>query len=389
MALSSSSLSAVHSVSYSILILLAFTNYVSGCYTSLFGFGDSITDTGNLVCIDAPDNLGHMAFPPYGETFFHHPTGRCSDGRLIIDFFAEYFGLPLVPPYLEVEKAKGRDFRKGVNFAVVGSPTLDLAFYEERGIFNPITNVSLKVQLGWFKEILPSLCHTFSSCNKFFQTSLFFLGPLGGNDYTHSFVSNASPDEIRSFVPLVVKAIGSAINELVDLGAVTLVVPAILPLGCAGAYLTKYASSNKADYDTMGCLICFNNFTEYHNELLQRELNDIRELHPHATIIYADIHSAAMQLYRNPYKYGFMKGALVACCGSGGQYNVSDSMPCGVRPIVVCDNPSLYVDWDGYHFTETAYRLVSKGLLDGPFTIPQINSGCVSLAAQVEHSTYI
>jgi phospholipase/lecithinase/hemolysin len=55
-------------------------------FKSIISFGDSITDTGNLLGLSSPNDLPESAFPPYGETFFHHPSGRFSDGRLIIDF---------------------------------------------------------------------------------------------------------------------------------------------------------------------------------------------------------------------------------------------------------------------------------------------------------------
>jgi len=59
---------------------------VSPCpFTSIFSFGDSLADTGNLYL--ASHHPSEDCFlPPYGETFFHHVSGRCSDGRLIIDF---------------------------------------------------------------------------------------------------------------------------------------------------------------------------------------------------------------------------------------------------------------------------------------------------------------
>lgn len=57
--------------------------YANGCYTSIIGFGDSLFDTGNLKQLNP--QLGFF-YPPYGETFFHKPTGRASNGRLIIDF---------------------------------------------------------------------------------------------------------------------------------------------------------------------------------------------------------------------------------------------------------------------------------------------------------------
>lgn len=52
-------------------------------YTSVFCFGDSLSDTGNLLYSEANASAGRL---PYGQTFFHRPTGRSSDGRLIIDF---------------------------------------------------------------------------------------------------------------------------------------------------------------------------------------------------------------------------------------------------------------------------------------------------------------
>lgn len=59
-------------------------------FQSIISFGDSITDTGNLIALSTPNELPESAFLPYGETFFHHPTGRYSDGRLIIDFIGTY-----------------------------------------------------------------------------------------------------------------------------------------------------------------------------------------------------------------------------------------------------------------------------------------------------------
>lgn len=63
-------------------------------YEAVFNFGDSLSDTGNFLL------SGALAFPviaklPYGETFFRHATGRCSDGRLVVDFIGTYPG-PLI-----------------------------------------------------------------------------------------------------------------------------------------------------------------------------------------------------------------------------------------------------------------------------------------------------
>jgi len=63
-------------------------------YSSIFSFGDSLADTGNLYLSSEPPLSNHCFFPPYGETFFHHVTGRCSDGRLIIDFIGKTYLFP-------------------------------------------------------------------------------------------------------------------------------------------------------------------------------------------------------------------------------------------------------------------------------------------------------
>jgi phospholipase/lecithinase/hemolysin len=95
------------------------------------------------------------------------------------------------------------------------------------------------------------------------------------------------------------------LQELIDLGAVTVMVPGNLPIGCSAAYLTYYETADKEEYDPeTGCLTWLNKFAEYHNEELQKELTRIQALYPHTTIIYADYYNAAMRFYRSPTKYG-------------------------------------------------------------------------------------
>ncbi|KAF9588711.1 hypothetical protein IFM89_014587 [Coptis chinensis] len=262
-----------------LLLLLVQINTITGCYTSLFQFGDSLADTGNLL-LSRNDEHSYMRNYPYGETFFKRPTGRCSDGRLVVDFIAEALGISLMPPYLG---HSNQYFKQGVNFAVVGATALDLAFFEEKGV-HVYTNYSLRVQLEWFKQLLPSLCAFPSGCRDMLTTSLFLVGEIGGNDYNNPFLQGKS--------------------ALIDEGAVTLMVPGNLPIGCSPSYLTVRESENKDDYDANGCLSWLNEFSQFHNQLLQNELNRLREAHPHATSIYADYYNVAMELYQSPNKLG-------------------------------------------------------------------------------------
>lgn len=360
-----------------IILLITSFGHVHGCYESIISFGDSLADTGNLIRLSKSNKIVASSVLPYGETFFHHPTGRFSDGRLVIDFIAEGMGFPLVPPYVGVMKnmSSSKNSMRGVNFAVAGATAVDISYLEKRGIKNPATNVSLGTQLEWFKQMLPILCDSPTSCKEFLENSLFLMGEIGGNDYNHPFSQGKSGEDVQSFVPAVISAIGLAINELIELGAQTLIVPGNLPIGCSASYLTIFKNSNKKEYDdSTGCINWLNDFAEYHNQLLQQEIHKLREIHPHANIIYADYYNAAMQIYESPKKFGFTS-TIVACCGGGGPYNYDSKRPCGSPSSNYCDTPSSYVSWDGVHLTEAAYKLIAEGLLQGPYTIPQMNNG--------------
>jgi len=52
-----------------------------------FVFGDSFADVGTNNFV--PNATALANFPPYGETYFHKPTGRFTNGRNIVDFFGK------------------------------------------------------------------------------------------------------------------------------------------------------------------------------------------------------------------------------------------------------------------------------------------------------------
>ena len=95
-----------------------------------------------------------------------------------------------------------------------------------------------------------------------------------------------------------------ALQELIGVGAHTLIVPGKLPIGCSVIFLTIYETLDKKQYDQNGCLKWLNKFAEYYNSALQNELDKLRAIHPHANIIYGDYYNAALPLYRDPTKFG-------------------------------------------------------------------------------------
>jgi hypothetical protein len=81
---------------FTLVLSLLFLSYLHGVssesryFTSMFTFGDSYIDTGNFVIMATPVMPVWQGKPPYGMTFFGHPTGRIGDGRVIIDFIGKY-----------------------------------------------------------------------------------------------------------------------------------------------------------------------------------------------------------------------------------------------------------------------------------------------------------
>ncbi|KAJ3694236.1 hypothetical protein LUZ60_009716 [Juncus effusus] len=360
-------------------LLLLFLSYFSHAnpnsnkYTSMFSFGDSYSDTGNYLIL-AKSTVPKIWInkPPYGETFFHHPTGRCSDGRLIADFIAQKLGLPLLPPYL----SRSGDFHKGANFAVGQATAIETSFFEKNNLTtSKLLNSSLDVQLGWFNELKPSLCKTRKECAAYFSSSLFLFGEFGANDYILILMGGKSFYDVLAYVPEVIQKISLSIEHVISQGAVNIAVSGQLPVGCVPLFLTLFASHHKHDYDRKtGCLKNFNYLALYHNTILKESLEKLRIKYPHVTISYADYYKPVLKLVKSPKHYGFIETPLRVCCGKGGKYNWNFNEICGMPGVGSCQNPSSYIHWDGVHLTESAYRYISNGWLNGRFADPPILS---------------
>nr|XP_020200099.1 GDSL esterase/lipase At1g28600-like [Aegilops tauschii subsp. strangulata] len=332
-----------------------------GCFKRIFSFGDSITDTGNFAYISRNSPPGPPSVPPYGETYFHRPTGRASDGRLIIDFYAQALGLPLLPP--SIPKEKTGKFPTGANFAVFGSIALNPKFFKSRYNFN-LSRGCLDDQLASFKRVLARIAPGDGTFKSLLSQSLVVFGEIGGNDYNFWFFDRRrSRDTAQEYIPDVVARIGAGVQEVIKLGAKTVLVPGNFPIGCVPVYLRDYKSNTSTDYDQFGCLRWFNTFSQMHNRLLKQEISMLKSQNPGVKIIYGDYYGAFMEFVKNPLRNGIDK-PLVACCGGNGPYGTGHE--CN-RKAKVCPNPSRFANWDQIHMTEKAYNVIANGVLNGRY----------------------
>lgn len=90
---------------------------------------------------------------------------------------------------------------------------------------------------------------------------------------------------------------------LIDLGAKTILVPGIPPMGCIPRFLNLLPSKNHNDYDKLGCLKWLNDFSHYHNRALKQMLQKIHH-DSTVTLIYADYYGAMLKIVRSPQNNG-------------------------------------------------------------------------------------
>ncbi|KAI8553990.1 hypothetical protein RHMOL_Rhmol05G0061900 [Rhododendron molle] len=326
----------------------------------IYQLGDSISDTGNLIRESPMGAASPFSRLPYGETFFHNATGRCSNGLLMIDYIAMSAGLPLLDAY----KNTGADFKHGVDFAVAGSTALPVETLADQNILSPVTTSSLGVQLDWMSTHFNSTCDSGRDCAEKLKDSLFMVGEIGGNDYNYALFQGKSIDEVKSLVPSVVQAIANAVRRVINHGAVRVVVPGNFPIGCLPIYLTGFKTNNSTAYDDNNCLRDLNELSKFHNDQVQGAISELNKEFPNAVITYGDYYNAFDWLFRNAAYLGFDASATQrSCCGAGGDYNFNLGRMCGAPDVPVCRNPDRLISWDGIHLTQKAYKLMTAWLL--------------------------
>ncbi|XP_030523858.1 GDSL esterase/lipase 5-like [Rhodamnia argentea] len=322
---------------------------------ALFIFGDSLNDAGtNAYLYLNTTVVSRSNFPPYGETFFHHPTGRYSDGRLIVDFIAEHAKLPLIPPYLQM---KGGEFMGGANFASSGAGALVETY---RGYV-----VDLKTQLKQLEQLEKKLRKEMGSekAKRIIKDGVYLIS-IGSNDYLFPLLYNSTLFQSISMEDSVGMVIGNITNVLEGMykvGGRKFAMIGILPFGCVPGMraLTRNGS----------CSGEANNLAKLHNIALTSVLTKLETRLQGFEYSYFDFYTATRERIQHPSKYGF-KEVETACCGSGpyrGNFTCGGKR--GVNKFSLCRHPGKYLFFDAFHPTERANRQFAQLMWNGNPTI--------------------
>ncbi|KAK1376600.1 GDSL-like Lipase/Acylhydrolase superfamily protein [Heracleum sosnowskyi] len=344
-------------------------------FPAIFNFGDSNSDTGGLSAAFG------QAPPPHGETFFHTPAGRYSNGRLIIDFIADNLRLPYLSAYLD---SIGSNFSHGANFATAGSTVRPQNTTKSQSGFSPF---SLDVQYVQFSDF-HTRSQIFRKKGGVFQSLLpekgdfsraLYTFDIGQNDLTAGYKLNMSTEVVKAYVPDVLAQFTNVIKYIYAQGGRSFWIHNTGPVGCLPYVMDRFPIT-AAQVDKFGCASPFNEVAQFFNQRLKKAVHVLREELPLAAITYVDIYSVKYYLISHAKKLGF-KNPFLACCGHGGKYNYNMFIKCGSKQIVngketvlakSCKDPYHRISWDGTHFTEAANKWIFQKIVDGSYSDPPI-----------------
>ncbi|KAM1170856.1 hypothetical protein ACFX15_020732 [Malus domestica] len=342
-------------------------------FPAIFNFGDSNSDTGGLSALFGQARL------PHGESYFHSPAGRYCDGRLVIDFIANSLELPYMSAYFD---SVGSNFTHGANFATAGSTIRPQNTTIRQSGFSP---VSLDVQYNEFYDFQPRSQTARSRGGVFEQlmpkaedfSRALYTFDIGQNDLTSGLFLNMSITQVKAYVPDVLNQFNSIVQSVYNQGGRYFWIHNTGPIGCL-PYVLDRLPIPAAQLDKAGCATPYNKLARFFNRGLKQAVVQLRKELPLAAITYVDVYSAKYSLISQPQKHGF-KQPIRACCGHGGKYNFNKHIGCGGKIRVhgkdvlvgkACQDPSLWVNWDGVHFTEAANKRVFDQIVDGSLSDP-------------------
>lgn len=278
---------------------------VAATFSSIYVFGDSLSDTGNVF------NSSGNTFPP--PPYFN---GRFSNGPNWIDDLAQKLDLTSPTPITKV--LAGVSPTDGINFAFGGATT---------GEANTVSSAlpGLSQEIGLFTNSIPTGVSA--------DPKALYIIWAGGNDYlptTSSFVPYTQPNTTLN-------NLSSAVTSLYNDGARNVMVVNLSDLG-------KTPLALSTDQLIPGTSARLNTLTLEHNSGLQQEIQGLSQSLTGINLRSLDVNSLFNQATAPNNPYGF-ENVTTPC------FNSSTGS--------VCSDPSKFLFWDQIHPTTGVYQIIA------------------------------
>ncbi|XP_022760116.1 GDSL esterase/lipase 7-like [Durio zibethinus] len=309
---------------------------------ALYVFGDSLFDSGNNNLLPT---VAKANYPPYGQNFVDHFTGRFTNGRTLPDFIAEFLHLPYPPPYLSIRESVKLT---GLNYASSACGILP----ETGSRYGKCLSLCDQIDLfRWTIESkVPSHFKGSKKRSNYLAKSIFMV-TIGSNDYIQNLepplLSRSHDCDPQTFAQLLTDALSNNFERLYRLGARKIVMFEIAPLGCIPHYTRKYELKGKCHHET-------NQIVSYFNNMLHATLKNLTSTLQGSMFSLARINSLVHDYITNPSKYGYTDTSY-PCCTTWGN-GTSLCIPW----LVPCPNPNEHLFWDGYHNTEIGNSIAAS-----------------------------
>jgi len=330
------------------LVVASAASSVSGAsFSSLFAFGDSLSDRGNTYAVFGghPADSAVYSLLSYTASAGRYDDGRWSNGKVWVEHLNNSLGLP------SLERNKGTDpLISGKNFAYGGSTT---GTGSTLGVIN-----NLQLQVSNYLSLAGG---TASS------TALYSLWS-GGNDVIYHVEGGGANTAaaINTLTDTMATDLNAALTTLYNAGARHFIIPNLPALGEKPSYVgtphEAFANSIVAAY----------------NPKLETKIVDFRTAHDNVKIAAWDVNSLFTSMLESPALYGFTNVTEAAFTATA-------------YPGTVVANPNLHVFWDQTHPSAAGHQILGQLALNAvtillipePSTFVMLNVGIVAIGGRV------
>lgn len=288
-------------------------------FSTIYAFGDSLSDTGNDFNVTKASKLG-VGLPP--SPYF---DGRFSNGPVWVENLASKLGLTISP-----STAGGNNFAYGG--AESGSENVGNTLLKPLGVTLP----GLQQEVQSFIGGLPY---------QDADSKALYTVWAGGNDY----LGGAQTTDTQTIENLL-----NAVTSLNDAGAKNILVGNLPDLGKIPRTLNTPAAP------------ALSALSKQHNSDLALALANLsQDRGSDINIISLDVYSTFESIIADPEKYGFTN--VTEACLNPSSFPLT---PCSDQKSI----QDQYFSWDGLHPTEPGHQLIAEAAFSAVQPVPEPSS---------------